>query len=140
MSLGKLLIVEDSPLLQKGYDLIFQSHRKDGLQIVRAHNGREALELLKVHRDCDLIILDINMPEMSGLEFLENFKNKMPTLVIPTIIVTSEDRDDDIMRGLKAGAKAYLTKPFSVDELLDLIEKLTAKRPATATIHRRNQA
>lgn len=120
----KVLIVEDSELLHKMYDLILMRYRNQGAAVVHAFNGKEALVQLNDHPDTDLIILDINMPVMSGLEFL-NHRNKTKVFTgIPVILVTTEGREEDTERGLKAGARAYLSKPFHPNDLHKLIEKI----------------
>ena len=124
----KVLIVEDSELLQTSYSLLFpllfQRHRAEGCEIVRAMNGEEGLRRLTEHPDCDLIVLDINMPVMSGLEFLEHCKGVSLFADIPVIICSTEGEEEDIIRGLEAGAAGYIVKPFDLDELVLLIDKV----------------
>ena len=106
MSPTKILVVEDSELLQKGYNLLFHRYRTSGGEVIRALNGKEALEQLCRHPDVDLIILDINMPIMSGLEFLYHCKRQPSLSHIPVIVSSTEGEEDDIVRGLEAGAIA----------------------------------
>lgn len=122
----KILVVEDSQLLQKGYELLFRRYRSKGAEILHALNGQEGLDELGKNPDCDLIILDINMPVMSGLEFLARCKRQPAYSRIPVIISSTEGHEDDVMRGLKAGAAGYLVKPFNADELHDLISRIEA--------------
>ncbi len=124
MSLKKILVIEDSELLQKGYAMLFFRYRKEGCQILSALDGKEGLEQLSEHPDCDLIILDVNMPVMSGLEFLYHCKHQPGIKKIPVIISSTEGAEDDIIRGLEAGAAAYLVKPFNADELHQLIGRV----------------
>lgn len=125
MSLKKILVIEDSELLQKGYNLLFHRYRAEGCEIICAHNGKQGFEQLSVHQNVDVIILDINMPVMSGLEFLYH-RTRHPTLShIPVIISSTEGEEHDIVRGLEAGAAAYIVKPFNADELHELITKVT---------------
>ncbi len=125
MLLKKILVIEDSELLQKGYNLLFHRYRAKGCEIIRAHNGKQGLEQLCTHPNVDLIILDINMPVMSGLEFLYH-RERHPVLTnIPVIISSTEGEEHDIVRGLEAGADAYVVKPFDADELHELITKVT---------------
>ena len=119
------VVIEDSELLQKGYSLLLQRYRNVGCTIVNAMNGREGLDRLAQHSDCDLIILDINMPVMSGLEFLYHCKKEPAFNHIPVIISSTEDEESNIIRGLKAGAAAYLVKPFDSDDLHEIISKVT---------------
>jgi two-component system, chemotaxis family, chemotaxis protein CheY len=123
-NLKKIIIVEDSELLHKMYDLIFMRYRSQGTKIIHAYNGQEALSKLSEHPDAELIILDINMPVMSGLEFLQYCKREQVFQNIPVIIISTEGKEDDTLRGLKAGAKAYLTKPFDASALYNLMEQI----------------
>ena len=92
--------------------------------LVHAHDGLEALQCLGDHADIDLILLDINMPRMSGLEFLTNVKADAAFQEIPVIIISTEGKEEDTMRGLQAGAAAYIKKPFGNQELLEVIQRL----------------
>ncbi|MEW6364617.1 MAG: response regulator [Acidobacteriota bacterium] len=120
----KILIVEDSPLHQKVYDLILGLYRRRGVVLLHASNGREGLAVLAANPDADLIILDINMPVMSGLEFLGHIRRERAFESIPVIICSTEGKDDDIRRGLRMGARGYIKKPFTHGELLDLIDRV----------------
>ncbi|MEW6584858.1 MAG: response regulator [Nitrospirota bacterium] len=124
ISLSKIVIVEDSELLHKMYDLIFMRFRSQGTKIIHAFNGQEALTKLSENPDTDLIILDINMPVMSGLEFLQYCKRERVFQNIPVIIISTEGKEEDTLRGLKAGARGYLTKPFDATALYDLIDQV----------------
>lgn len=123
-SINKIMVVEDSELLHRMYDLILLRYIKDGTQIIHAYNGKEALESLSAHPDTDVIILDINMPVMSGLEFLNYRRQEDVFREIPVIIVSTEGKQDDTIRGLRAGAKGYVTKPFQASDLSSLIERV----------------
>jgi two-component system, chemotaxis family, chemotaxis protein CheY len=124
MNCRKILVVEDSELLHRMYDLVLARYRNRGAKIVHAMNGLEGLNLLPQHTDTDLVILDLNMPEMDGLEFLSRIKQRPTFSGIPVIIITTEGREEQTVSGLKAGAAGYLTKPFEPRELHGLIDKL----------------
>jgi len=124
MNCRKILVVEDSELLHRMYDLVFGRYRNRGTKIVHAMNGLDGLNLLPQHPDTDLIVLDINMPGMGGLEFLDRVKQEPTFKHIPVIIVTTEGKEEQTLRGLRAGARGYLTKPFEPRDLHDLIDKL----------------
>lgn len=124
-AIRKILVIDDSEFLQMGYNILFLRYRNDGCQVIRAGNGQEGLDRLRENPDTDLIILDINMPVMSGLEFLRRCKRQPATTRIPVIISSSEGAEEDIISGLKEGAAAYLVKPFKAEELHSLIAKLT---------------
>src|SRR5690348_3297880 len=91
--------------------------RVDGLSISFAQNGKEALDHIEREGDPNLILLDVNMPVMNGLEFLAELATRRGRGRIPVIIVSTEGKEHDILRGLEAGARAYLRKPFTAEEL-----------------------
>ena len=83
-----------------------------------------ALQRLGEHADIELILLDINMPNMNGLEFLDKIKQDSALADIPVIIVSTEGKEEDTIRGLQAGAAAYIKKPFRSEEILVIIDRL----------------
>ena len=117
----KVLVVDDSKLLHRMFEMMLR-----GFPLVHAYDGREALDLLTEHKDVDLVLLDINMPRMNGLEFLISMKANPSFQKIPVVIITTEGTEDDTQRGLEAGASAYVKKPFRNEELLGVINRLTA--------------
>ncbi len=121
----KVLVVDDSKLLHRMFEMMLR-----GYPLVHAYDGREALERLTEHKDVDLVLLDINMPKMNGLEFLTAMKGNADFAKIPVVIITTEGTDDDTQRGLQAGASAYVRKPFRNEELLGVINRLTSGSPA----------
>ncbi len=127
MTLNKILVVEDSELLHRMYDLIFMRYKAQGGTIIHAFDGQDALHRLADHPDVDLIVLDINMPVMSGLEFLLYCKREKVFESIPVIIISTEGKEEDTIRGLQAGARAYLTKPFQPTDLHKLIDRIFSR-------------
>jgi two-component system chemotaxis response regulator CheY len=121
VKIRKVLVVEDSRLIHKMYEVMLRP-----CMLIAAHDGREGLTRLAETPDVDVIILDINMPHMTGLEFLSQVKAKPEIAGIPVIIVSTEGKEEDVARGLKAGAIAYLKKPFQREDLLKIIGRLTA--------------
>jgi CheY-like chemotaxis protein len=115
----KVLVVDDSKLMHKMYEVMLRPY-----PLVYAWDGSEALERLREHRDIELVILDINMPNMNGLELLAAMKSDAVLAGTPVIIITTEGGSEDTARGLGAGAAAYLTKPFVTEEILDTIARL----------------
>jgi len=115
----KVLVVDDSKLLHRIYDLMLRN-----CALVHAGDGVEGLELLGKNPDVELILLDMNMPRMNGLEFLAAVKADAAQAKIPVIIITTEGKEADAERGMKAGASAYVRKPFRNEELLSAIEQL----------------
>jgi two-component system chemotaxis response regulator CheY len=117
----KVLVVDDSKLLHRMFEMMLR-----GYPLVHAYDGREALDRLAEHKDVDLILLDINMPRMNGLEFLAAVKANAEMARIPVVIITTEGTEDDTQRGLQAGAAAYVKKPFRNEELIGVINRLSA--------------
>ena len=117
----KVLVVDDSKLLHRMFEMMLRQY-----PLVHAYDGREALERLAEHADVDLILLDIKMPRMNGLEFLSTVKSIAAHASIPVVIITTEGTDSDTQRGLQAGAAAYVRKPFRNEELLAVIHQLGA--------------
>ena len=111
----KILVVEDSNVLQMYYAQIFS--QMVGYQVTFTKNGRQALDHIEKNGMPDVVVLDINMPVMDGLEFLGHFRGDRQTPPARVIIVTTEGREDDYKRGLQAGASAYLKKPFTPQAL-----------------------
>jgi two-component system chemotaxis response regulator CheY len=122
----KVLVVEDSNVLQMYYAQIFS--QMAGYQVSFAKNGRQGLDHVEKNGMPDVVVLDINMPVMDGLEFLAHFRGGQQTTPAQVIIVTTEGREDDYKRGLEAGASAYLRKPFTPQMLTQMVQGLLANR------------
>ena len=115
----KILVVDDSKLIHKMFEVLLRQY-----SLVHCLDGLEALQALNNHADIDLILLDINMPRMSGLEFLNQIKADATFQEIPVVIISTEGKEEDTVRGLEAGAAAYIKKPFGNQELLEVIQRL----------------
>jgi two-component system, chemotaxis family, chemotaxis protein CheY len=116
----KVLIVEDSEASRDYLAAAVASC--DGVEVVATDRGFEALKLLPLHR-FDLIITDIQMPDINGLELI-NFVKKNPNYRnTPLFIVTAEGREQDRARGLALGAAEYLVKPVKVEDLVGLLRR-----------------
>ena len=136
----RILVVEDSTLQQRLSDLVLGSLGHHADSIGPAGNGGEAFAQLAQHRDVALILLDVNMPVMNGLEFLERLQREPLLRHIPVVICSSEDREEDIRRGLELGARAYLIKPFRTEHLVELVTRVLggatrAPLPASPAAH-----
>jgi len=117
----KLLVVDDSALIHQMYRLVMSRYR---CTFADAMNGQEALDILAVQHDIKLILLDINMPVMNGLQFMEKAAALGIVSTVPIIIISTEGKEEDTIRGLKLGARGYLTKPFQPAALHEMIEKI----------------
>ncbi|MBN2233196.1 MAG: response regulator [Deltaproteobacteria bacterium] len=119
-----VLVVDDSPTIRAVID---RGLREAGFAVITAGNGRQALELMRRQRPA-MILSDINMPEMDGLEFCRMIHADRLLADIP-FVAMSTNRERPLMRRmLQCGADAYLTKPFNTDELVITIEKLLSDR------------
>jgi two-component system chemotaxis response regulator CheY len=117
----KVLVVEDSPAMRGLIASIVDDI--EGCEVVEAANGFEALRRLPRDQFA-LIITDINMPDINGLELLSFIRKGATTLATPVLIVSSEGSEKDRDRGMALGANAYLTKPFVPEELATTVRKL----------------
>lgn len=115
----KILIVDDCGTTRKLLSYII---RERGYKILNASNGFEALEILATS-PIDLVLTDLNMPQMDGLELSRTLRGNESYRELPIIMVTTEASDADIRTGLEAGVTTYLTKPISPQRLLYEIEK-----------------
>ena len=125
MEPNKILVVDDSKLMHKIYEVMLRQY-----PIVYAVNGRDALTKLDADGAIDLVLLDINMPMMNGIEFLERLRADAERADLPVIIISTEGKEEDTVRGLEAGANAYIKKPFRSEEILDVIAKTRAHSAA----------
>jgi two-component system phosphate regulon response regulator PhoB len=116
----KLLLVEDRPDIA---ELIAFHLNKEGYEVVHAYDGEEALKKLEEH-SIDLLILDLMLPKMSGIDVLKSIKLDSRLKKIPVIIESARGDDADIVMGLELGAEDYVTKPFSPRVLLARIKKI----------------
>ena len=119
--LNKMLVVDDSALIHQMYRLVMTRYK---CEIVDAMNGQEALDVLGLQNDIQLILLDINMPVMNGLQFLEKASALGIVKRIPIIVISTEGKEEDTIRCLKLGARGYLKKPFNPSDLHELIDRI----------------
>jgi len=109
-----ILVVDDN---QENVDIARQMLLSRGFEVRVAYNGPSALTSVEQQRP-DLILLDIMMPQMSGMEVLDRLRANPATAGVPVILVTAKDQDEDLLAGYKYGADYYITKPFSAKQLL----------------------
>jgi len=115
----KIIIADDSRVMR---NIIEKALKPLGLATIHAGNGQEVLDCLERQGDeIGLILLDWNMPVMSGIEVLETIKKSNIYTHIPVLIVSTESEDDKMTRAFEAGAKGYISKPFTPERLLNLV-------------------
>jgi two-component system chemotaxis response regulator CheY len=116
----KALIVDDSSVMRK---IVERSLRQAGIElseVVEAANGVEALAVLG-RTKVDLILSDINMPVMDGLEFVRQLQSVKEAKCIPVVMITTEGSESNVMQALSLGAKGYIRKPFTSDQVKEYV-------------------
>lgn len=116
--LGKILIVEDSPSELK---LMSQYLKDSGYNVIQAGGGKEALELALEEKP-DVIVTDVVMPGMSGFELCRSLKRDPATQKVPIVICSSKNQEIDRLWAMRQGADAYLTKPYTKEQLIRAIK------------------
>jgi len=118
--MARILIVDDSPSQLLGIQRIVE---KLGHEILTATDGAAGVETAKAELP-DLVLMDVVMPNLNGFQATRTLARDASTKHIPVILVTTKDQDTDRMWGMRQGAKAYITKPFSEDELSEVLERV----------------
>jgi CheY-like chemotaxis protein len=121
-----IMVVDDNPDIITIVKTILEGRV---FTVFSASSGPELLSLLPTQK-CDLIILDIMMPEMDGLEVLTRLKGKVETSTIPVILLTAKVQYEDVLGGYKLGADYYITKPFTSTQLVNGINLLLGEGKA----------
>lgn len=116
----KILLVDDDPTTRKILGLYLKAN---GLEVVSAENGLDALEKLGL-QSVDLIMSDVNMPYMDGIEFVKTIRTSGEWAAIPVLMVSTESTEEDKDLAYAAGANAYLIKPVTAEILIEAIRKL----------------
>ncbi|HVN18885.1 MAG TPA: response regulator [Dongiaceae bacterium] len=120
MAAISVLIVDDSSVMRK---IVERSLRQAGIelgQVFEAGNGIEALAVLN-ERSVSLILCDINMPAMDGLEFVKQLPNVGNAKSVPVVMITTEGSEGHVVQALSAGARGYIRKPFTADQVKEHI-------------------
>ncbi len=117
-----ILIVDDSSLTRKAIHRIIDMIGVDVGRVIEAGNGREALE--KMHMDSvDLVLADLNMPEMGGIEMIDHMATDERTQSIPVIVISTESSTTRIGGLLSQGARNFLHKPFTPEQVKQVVEQ-----------------
>ncbi len=114
----RILLVEDSPTMRSFVAATLEA--QEGLEVFQVATGFEALKQLP-GGDFDLVITDINMPDINGLELIKFVRSNERYKETPLLIISTEGRDRDRERGLALGANEYLVKPFSPQDLVTAV-------------------
>jgi DNA-binding response OmpR family regulator len=114
----KVLVVDDDPSVRK---LLNQTLEMEGYSVATAADGEEALEELPASKP-DVVVLDVMMPKLNGLDVLDRIRRNPETSTLPVILLTAKSSKEDVWEGWQRGVDYYMTKPFDVEELLRFIE------------------
>jgi CheY-like chemotaxis protein len=114
MSQTKVLVVDDESFI---INLLKSGLTENGFDVITAENGFEAIIAVEEHKP-DVVITDIMMPRLTGLEFLKALKNNPATADVPVFLISAMDQADIVQQGLDLGAVDYITKPFKINEII----------------------
>lgn len=120
--MGKKILIVDDAASMRG--LVAMTLKKSGYEVIEASDGKDALTKLSSVGKVDLIITDLNMPNMDGIELIKTLKADMKYRFIPVIMLTTESQEAKKEEGRKAGAKAWIVKPFKPDVLVNVVKKI----------------
>lgn len=119
-----ILLIEDDAIEVMKFNRVIKTLSYNH-KIIEAHNGEEALEILKIKEIIpDIILLDLNMPKLNGLEFLKILKSDATLKYIPSIILTTSGNQKDLLECYKTGIAGYVLKPLKYEDYTERIKKL----------------
>jgi two-component system, chemotaxis family, chemotaxis protein CheY len=122
----RALIIDDSAVMRK---IVERSLRQAGVnltQVLEAGNGAEALGVLQ-DKQVDLILCDINMPIMDGLEFVKQLSTLESAKGVPVVMITTEGSESHVVQALSCGARGYIRKPFTAEQVKEHVIPVLAK-------------
>jgi two-component system chemotaxis response regulator CheY len=117
----KILIVDDSAAIRQSISFIL---RQEGYDTVEASDGLEALTMLGSVGALDLIITDVNMPNLDGIGFIKKAREIQAYKFTPILVLTTESQGSKMNEGKEAGATGWIVKPFNADKLLGIVRKV----------------
>lgn len=120
-----VLIVDDSSVMRKIVERALRQAGLDLTRVIEAASGREGLTVLGRER-VNLIVSDINMPVMDGLEFLRQIQSQSLAQGVPVVMITTESGEEHVREALAAGARGYIRKPFTPDQVRERVLPLLA--------------
>jgi two-component system chemotaxis response regulator CheY len=120
MSEVRTLIVDDSSVMRKIVERSLRQAGLDPLVVFEAANGNEGLAMLKAN-NVNLILSDINMPSMDGLEFLRQIRLQNLAPGVPVVMITTESSEEHVRQAIQAGARGYIRKPFTAEQVRERV-------------------
>ncbi len=122
-----VLVVDDSAMMRRTLAITL---RKVGYRVIQARDGLEAIELLQQNSQVELIVSDLEMPNLNGFEFLNQLRQNPDLAGIPVVMLTSRSNDKHRQLATHLGAAAYMTKPYIEQEFLAVLKEITAQNMA----------
>jgi two-component system chemotaxis response regulator CheY len=120
MSEIRVLIVDDSTVMRKIIERALRQAGLESLVVVEAGTGVEGIEVLK-RQDVQLILSDINMPMMDGLEFLRQLRAQNLAAGVPVVMITTESSEEHVKQAILSGAQGYIRKPFTAEQVKERV-------------------
>lgn len=121
----RALIVDDSSVMRKIVERALRQAGLESLVVHEAGSGTEGLDVLRA-KPVDLILSDINMPSMDGLEFLRQIRTQNLAPGVPVVMITTESSEEHVRQAIQAGAQAYIRKPFTAEQVKERVVPLVA--------------
>lgn len=118
----KLLIVDDSATMRKIIQRVLRQADLKVETVIEAANGVEGLQQLEANPDIEMILSDVNMPEMNGIDFVKALRSNHTKEALPVVMVTTEGGEGMLKDALASGANGYVTKPFTPDSIHKALE------------------
>ncbi len=119
----RALIVDDSSVMRKIVGRTLRQAGLESLVVIEAGSGTDGLELLRTTR-VDLILSDINMPSMDGLEFVRQLRAQSLAPGVPIVMITTESSEEHVKQAIQAGARGYIRKPFTAEQVKERVLSL----------------
>ena len=121
----RVLIVDDSSVMRKIVERALRQAGLESLVVLEAGSGAEALEVLKA-QSVQLILSDINMPTMDGLEFLRQMRSQNLASGVPVVMITTESSEEHVKQAILSGAQGYIRKPLTAEQVKERVLPLLA--------------
>ena len=118
--MAKIMIVDDSVSIRKSVSFVLS---QEGYEVIEADDGLDGLKKAEAN-EFQLIITDINMPNMNGIDFIQNVRNLPAYRFTPIIALTTESQDGKMQEGKAAGATGWIVKPFTSEKLSAIVKKI----------------
>lgn len=119
----RVLVVDDSAAVRQQVAIVLS---EAGFEVVEASDGVDGASVIATDRDIAMVICDVNMPRMNGLDMVAQVKKEVQNAALPIVMLTTEGQPTLIKQAKDAGAKGWIVKPFKADQLVATVKKLTA--------------